>query len=123
MIALAWEPVSGYFSRKQADGTGMEHILAVDGGGTKCEALLMTAEGDALAVHAVFPANVTALNDYDRGRRLACRRPGAPDWRLGGAYQIGREGLRAATRSLIHSGQGQRAPDPLHDLIDKEAPC
>ena len=164
----------------------MEHILAVEGGGTKCEALLMNAEGEALAFHAAYPAGVNAMNDSDRGRgrsvgaaleaiqgvlkvvnptgtlhlvwgsgatsprirhelkaahvafwyakeeksARACAGvdealvalagtgafghlhtatggwnadgagPLSGDW--GGAYQIGREGLRAATRSFIH---------------------
>jgi N-acetylglucosamine kinase-like BadF-type ATPase len=46
----------------------MEHILAVDGGGTKCEALLMTTEGDALAFHAVYPDKLSVTGDMGRGR-------------------------------------------------------
>ncbi len=46
----------------------MEHILAVDGGGTKCEALLMTTDGTALAFHAVYPEILSVTGDMGRGR-------------------------------------------------------
>ncbi len=52
----------------------MEHILAVDGGGTKCEALLMTVEGDALAFDAVYPEQVSIMGDFGRGRNAMAAR-------------------------------------------------
>jgi N-acetylglucosamine kinase-like BadF-type ATPase len=45
----------------------MEQILAVDGGGTKCEALLMSLEGEALAFAAIYPDR-SAAGDWGRGR-------------------------------------------------------
>jgi N-acetylglucosamine kinase-like BadF-type ATPase len=45
----------------------MEQILAVDGGGTKCEALLMSVEGEAQAFAAVYPDR-SAAGDWGRGR-------------------------------------------------------
>jgi N-acetylglucosamine kinase-like BadF-type ATPase len=46
----------------------MEQLLAVDGGGAKSEALLMTLDGAAAAFHVVYPEAVSAAGGYGRGR-------------------------------------------------------
>jgi glucosamine kinase len=46
----------------------MEQVLAVDGGGTKCEALLMTKDGEALAFHVVHPGRDGTAYRMGRGR-------------------------------------------------------
>ncbi len=179
----------------------MEHILAVDGGGTKCEALLMTVEGDAQAFAAVSPGQVSTVGDFGRGRNATAARtvllrvlnrvnprgvlhvvfgsgavvngeirndlkaahvlfwnasedqsarccagvqdalvalsgtgafghlfwsgrhwhadglgPLIGDW--GSAYQIGREGLRAAVRSTIHPGRKTALRDELARIMN-----
>lgn len=46
----------------------MEQLMAVDGGGTKCEALLMRLDGEAVAFHVVHPEALSLTGDYGRGR-------------------------------------------------------
>ncbi len=42
-----------------------ECVLAIEAGGTKCEALLMTVDGAALGFHAVYPAAIGHSNEQD----------------------------------------------------------
>ena len=45
-----------------------ECVLAIEAGGTKCEALLMSIDGTALGFHAVYPNAVAGTGGYGRGR-------------------------------------------------------
>jgi N-acetylglucosamine kinase-like BadF-type ATPase len=46
-------------------------VLAIEAGGTKCEALLLSVEGTALGFHAVYPGETSGTGGYGRGREAA----------------------------------------------------
>lgn len=85
----------------------IDHFLAVDAGGTKCEALLMTSQGEAIAFHVVYPGQVSLTGDYGRGRDSAAS--------LAAIQGV----LRTANPAgVIHfvSGNGAMTQDFRHDL-------
>lgn len=84
-----------------------EYVLAIDAGGTKCEALLMTTDGAALGFNAMYPEGVSESGGYGRGRDAAS------------TY----EAIKGALREVVPVGtlhlvnESGRIPDDIRQLL------
>lgn len=91
-----------------------EYVLAIDAGGTKCEALLMTTDGAALGFNAVYPEGVSESGGYGRGRDAASTFEA-----IKGAL---REVVPVGTLHLVN--ESGRIPDDIRQLprVDRVLP-